>query len=109
MPKTKPVVEITEVMFRKEKSGKFKGEIMALMPYELQTYDGDVTLYVHVGQHSACDYDTVLKNTVPATEEEYAPLLKELTSEPYNYNFKIIKRRNYDRWLVLYKKSVGRC
>jgi len=107
MPKTKE--PITEVMFRKEKSGNFKGEIIAVMPYELANYNGDVMLYANIGQHSEGNYDIILKQTIPATEEEYAPLLKELTSEPYNYNFKIIKRRNYDRWLPLYMKTVGRC
>ena len=67
---------IVEMIFRKVKSGKFKNDIIAFI---LPMYNANnLTAYAHVGGHWTTDYWYYLKDTVPATENEYAPLLKEL-------------------------------
>ena len=93
----------TEVIFRKEKSGDYKGTIYALFPYEVETYRGDVLYYQHIGQHSAADYFHCIRTSVPAKPGEYADLKREL--EGIGYDLKIIKRRNYDKYLQEYKKQ----
>ena len=42
----------TDVVFRKFKDGR----IIALLPHEVCTHKGDITSYMHVGQHSSADY-----------------------------------------------------
>lgn len=39
---------------------------------------GHRVCYAHVGQHSECSIEWVLKDTRPATKAEYAALLREL-------------------------------
>ena len=86
---------VTEVIFRKERSGKYKGEITAVFPYILDNYtDWTMMCYVHVGQHSGGCLAWYL-DTVPASPEEYKELYDELTQ--IGYNLKVIKRINYDR------------
>lgn len=78
------------VIFRKWRDG---AGVIALMPALPATVDGRYcTSYMHVGQHSAASYPGVIAATVPAEPEEYAPLLRELTSAPYRYVFEIRKR-----------------
>ncbi len=77
--------EQTKVVFRVFK----EGDVIALFPYEDEG-NNRCTSYQHVGQHSAADYWGVLDITRPATQEEYEPLYKELTS--FGYNLKVIKR-----------------
>ena len=86
-------VEITQVQFR-----KFKGEIIAVFPYEI--FRGTlVNSYAHLGQHSGCmaNINNVSK---PATEQEYKPLLNEL--ESIGYNLQVIKRRSHKKYLQAY-------
>ena len=90
---------LTEVMFRKVKSGNFKGDIEAWFPYIIADFNGNVNCYAHLGQHSAGSWDYLLFNTVPAKENEYNDLKRELQSH-YGYNFKIVKKRNYKRFLA---------
>lgn len=52
--------------------------IFALFPDIPADDNGNVTSYMHVGQHGAADYDHCIAKSVPATPEEYAPLQKEL-------------------------------
>lgn len=92
----------TEVIFRKEKSGKFKGEIYALFPYEVETYKGDILLYAHVGQHSHADYNHCINTSIPAKEHEFAPLKREL--EEIGYILRIVKKRNYNKYIENYNK-----
>ena len=40
-------MKTTDVIFRKWNDGS----ILALFPYSIDTYDGDVSSYEHVGQH----------------------------------------------------------
>lgn len=67
------------------------GQTIALFPYEPWNHRGDVTSYMHIGQHGAADYAGVIQDTKPATPEQYAPLQREL--ESIGYNLQILKRR----------------
>lgn len=89
---------ITEVIFRKVKSGSFKGTIEAFFPYEINDNSGNVVCYAHLGQHSGASWAYFLENTVPAKEIDYMPLKREL--ESLGYNLKVIKKRNYKRYLT---------
>jgi hypothetical protein len=84
--------EPTIVVFRKWNSDSDGHDVIALFP-EVAEYNGMCMSYMHMGQHGAADYDSVVARTVPATPEEYAPLKRELESAPYNYNLVIRKRR----------------
>lgn len=77
---------MTKVIFRKYKSG----EIIALFPDEMNYCF--CASYMHIGQHSDAYYAYVVRNTKPATQEEYQPLLNELISIGYD-DLKICKRR----------------
>lgn len=92
----------TEVIFRKVKSGKFKGDIFALFPYDVLTLDGDVGCYMHIGQHGHADYNHCINTSVIAKEQEYAPLKREL--EDIGYNLRIMKKRKYDKYIKNYNK-----
>jgi hypothetical protein len=84
--------EITKVIFRKFKpTDDFACDIIALFPED--SYAGRYTTlaYVHVGQHFEVDYKTVIKQSVPATENEYKDLKTELENG-FDYNFKVLKR-----------------
>jgi hypothetical protein len=85
--------ETVRVVFRAWKSGDFKGEVNALFP-DLHEPRGLVSCYAHVGQHGVADYRYMIRMTRPATQEEYAPLLRELTGAPFFYKFHVIKRAN---------------
>lgn len=69
------------------------GGVIALMPCEPATVDGRYcTSYEHLGQHAAADYAGVIRQSRPATPEEYAPLLRELQGVPYRYRFNVRRR-----------------
>jgi hypothetical protein len=74
-----PLATILPVLFRAEKSGKFKGEVTAVFPTLPGTDAYDFTVYAHVGQHSI-GTRAWYWTTRPAKPEEYAPLLQELRS-----------------------------
>ena len=78
--------ETVDVMFR-----MFRGEILAIFPHT-KHHTGFVLCYAHCGQHSGADYNGVVYNSRPATEEEYKDLKKEL--ENIGYSLKIVHRRN---------------
>lgn len=68
------------VVFRKWKNG----DIIALFPDEPWSRNGyAVTSYMHVGQHGAADYASVIADTSPAQENEYKDLLNELKAIGY--------------------------
>jgi hypothetical protein len=76
------------VVFRKFDGG----DIIALFPHEDYNNDGSLCLsYQHVGQHAGADYNACMKITVPATEQEYKPLLNELVK--IGYDLKVQKRK----------------
>ena len=68
--------------------------------YFVNNYNGDVTCYAHLGQHSDCDYNYVIKNSQPINRPKKLPLYNELKS--IGYNLQVIKRRNYDEYLKQY-------
>ena len=90
-----------EVMFRKEKSGDFKDTIFAIFPYEIADLEGNVMSYQNIGQHSAVTFDIAMKHSVPALPKEYKELKKEMET-CYDYEIKIIKRRNYSKYFALF-------
>ena len=96
----------TEMMFRKEKSGDFKGVIFVIMPYELADIMGNVMSYQTVGQHSAVTYDIAMKHSVPAKPKEFKELKKEL-EDFYDYNIKIIHRRNFKKYNDAFNKILN--
>ena len=69
----------TPTIFRKYRDG----EIIALFPTIPADLDGNCSSYVHVGQHGAADPGHVIARTRPATSDEYADLLAELTDIGY--------------------------
>ena len=86
-----------DVIFR-----EFKGEILALFPYDIGNYEGDVTCYAHIGQHGSTDYKYIISNSKPINNPKRLDLYYEL--ENIGYNLKPIKRQNYSRYLdELYK------
>jgi hypothetical protein len=79
-----------DVMFRTEK----EGNVLAYFPYEI--HNGYVaTCYAHIGQHSACDHEYIIKETKPCLE--FKELKIELESIGYELN--IIKKRNYNKFI----------
>jgi len=83
---------ITEVIFRKWNRKDFKGDIIALFPYDVETLEGLVMSYQHIGQHGSADYNGCIQMTVPAKAEEFQSLKEEL--EYIGYNLKVINKRN---------------
>jgi hypothetical protein len=83
----------TDVIFRKEKDDS----ILAVFPYMIADYKGNCTCYSHIGQHNGLCWD-YLRSTRLAKEIDYMPLKSEL--ESLGYNLKIVKRRNYNRYLT---------
>ena len=78
--------ETVDMMFK-----MFQDEILAIFPHT--KYNNYFVLcYAHSDQHSGADYNGVVYNSRPATEEEYKDLKKEL--EIIGYSLKIIHRRN---------------
>lgn len=70
----------TKVVFRKFKNGN----IIALFPEQSYRRNYVTGSYMHIGQHSDCDYHTVIGMTKPATPEEYKDLYQELEIVGYN-------------------------
>ena len=94
--------EIAEVMFRVDTTKDFKGTVYAMLPHECCDNKGNVTSYAHLGQHSGADYLSCLSRSKPAIISEYAELKAEM--ESIGYNLKIVKKRNYDKFLISYRK-----
>jgi hypothetical protein len=79
----------TKVIFRKWDNG----DVIALFPEIAVDMIGKYCdSYMQAGQHSAASPDLV-RNTKPATKEDYARLYNELTV--IGYNLEIIKRFRY--------------
>lgn len=77
----------------------WKGEAIALFPTERWNMRGDITCYAHIGQHcGACP--SLLQAGRPATEAEYAPLLKELRNIYETHDAEHVS-------LVVYKRAPG--
>ena len=78
----------TVVVFRKFRD---VGSIIALFPHEVADNKGNCSSYMHVGQHGAADYSGCIRASVPATEEEYLPLKRELESIGYKLRIRTRK------------------
>ncbi len=90
--------EKTDVIFRIDTKGDFKGTVFALLPHNVISYFGNVQSYQHIGQHSGVDYNHCIRTSRPATKKEYKDLKKEM--EGFGYNFNIVKKRNYTKYLT---------
>ena len=77
----------TQVMFR-----LWRGDVIALFPYEIADMKGNCLSYQHVGQHGAADYQEIISESIPAIPAEYVGLQAELDNS--GYHLEIIKRRN---------------
>jgi hypothetical protein len=88
-------VRPTRVIFRRWYRKTIDGEgIIALFPDDTNDRrPGFCMMYEHVGQHGEGDLAGVIAITKPATEAEYAGLMRELESGPYFYNLRVIRRR----------------
>ncbi len=84
-------VEKTLVVFR---CWREDGAVIALFP-EIKEVNYCCMSYMHLGQHSAADYNMVIGATYPATAKDYTPLKREL--EGRGYNLAIRKRFNHKR------------
>ncbi len=93
---------ITDVIFRVDTSKDFKGTVFALLPHEVCDKKGHVTCYQHVGQHSGADYHHCMRTSRLAKESEYKNLKIEM--ESLGYNFNILTRQNYSKYLESYRK-----
>lgn len=91
---------ITDVIFRVDTTKDWKGTVFAILPHDVCDFKGNVTYYQHVGQHSGGDYNHMVKTSRPATEVEAADLKSEM--ESLGYNFKVMQKRNYDKYLKSY-------
>jgi len=81
----------TAVIFRvfSEKEG---GDVIALFPEISGSYELSSCLsYMHIGQHAAAHPAFLIRDTRPATPEEYADLKAEL--EAIGYDLKVCKRQ----------------
>jgi len=83
----------------------WKGETIALFPYEINDGEGNVMSYMHIGQHSGADYTHIIKHSKPATLEQYTDLYVELTG--IGYNLKIIKKINHNTWSTVWSKFIN--
>lgn len=90
-----------KAVFRKHKDGT----IDALFPYEPE-FNYKIMCYSRIGQHSIADYDHVIRMTKPASPDDYASLLAELTDQ-VGYDVTVIKRANkgmmLNAWISLNK------
>lgn len=101
-----PDTEITPVLFRAERSGKFKGDVTAVFPCDPSDINGyHMSCFAHVGQHSGCCY-AWYRNTRAATPAEYARVELELESAPYGYRFKVYKRIQH--WMDESRRTEAR-
>lgn len=98
-------MEKTDVIFRCDKQGDFKGDVFALFPHEVSCSDGSVTFYAHIGQHGLADYKKCMRKSRTATEKESTDLKKEM--EGLGYNLNIVKKQNYNKYIASYKKVSG--
>lgn len=84
--------ETVDVVWRMTRS-PYGESVIALFPGIAGTSDPSECLsYVRLGQHGAADYTHVIRNSRPATPAEYAALERELTSPPFGYVFRVVKR-----------------
>lgn len=88
-----------KVIFRKYKNGN----IVAIFPYIIWS-NSFSTCFDDEG-HSACDYHHIIKQTKPATEDEYKYRARLLYNF-YGYDLKVIKKYNHNQFLKSYYQSL---
>jgi len=76
----------TRVIFRTY-TGKDGGDVIAIL-LDCDANPGHVVCYQHVGQHGEGKYWHIMSATRPATEEERAPLFRELTQRGYQLHIR---------------------
>ena len=87
--------EKVKVVFRKDKNPYTKEyEVIAFFP-EQRVNCYNVASYMNIGQHSEASYE-FYKSTKKATEEEYKPLLDELTGIYDDCTLVVKQKLNYD-------------
>lgn len=94
----------TDMLFRVDISGVFRGVVTAIFPHEVSDMNGNVTVYAHTGQHMAGDYQRCINTSRKATEYEYRKLKEEL--ETIGYNIRIVTRRDYTKYLEDYNRRI---
>jgi hypothetical protein len=102
MNERKNMEEETKVLFR-----NFQGEITAIFPEEPGTpdYYNTCSCYAHIGQHGSCDL-SIISNSKHVKPEDYEDLKKELESEPYNYNLRVMKRHDWQKAFQVRRDKV---
>lgn len=73
----------TKVIFK-----MFENEVIALFPEEIADYKGNISSYMHIGQHSAAS-PALVDELEDATPEQYKELYNELTNS-VGYKLEII-------------------
>ena len=79
----------------------WQGEVIAMFPAEPAGLEKHVcSSYMHVGQHGSADGRMIIRESRPATPDEYASLKAELESYPYEYRLKV-----YQRWSTRFDQA----
>lgn len=85
----------TKVIFR-----YWENDVIAIFPEDADSPNPRYCeSYQHVGGHGSCDPNAIVEVSRPATPEEYASLKRELESDPYFYELKVIQRLRYSHYL----------
>jgi len=92
---------LTKVIFRRHKTSE---EIMAIFPQlPGSPATNSCICYAHIGQHGTCFVNLIVKASVPLSEDEYAPLKKEL--EDIGYKLNIMKRITMKDHVIRHKEN----
>lgn len=90
------------VQLRKEKQDG-QTVLIALFPYEISTYRGDITCFTYAEGHSSCE-PRYIHETKPCNVSEEKELLSILKNAGYN-NLKPIKKINTSRYQEAVKQA----
>lgn len=99
--------EILKVLFRKERSGQFKGSITAVFPesWKDNTWVNPGNVMTFDGCHNEGSFKWYLR-TIKAKPEEYADLLAELKKVYDDCEIKIVHRIDYNRPEINLPKDI---
>ena len=98
----------TEVIFRQFKDDN---SIIALFPYEIETFCGLINSYMHIGQHGTADI-AIIYDTKPVSVfkiQEAYDLYNELTND-VGYDLIVKKKisyRKFSRKLTEFRKKYN--
>jgi hypothetical protein len=95
---------ITDVIFRVDTTKDWKGTIFAILPHDVADFRGTVTVFDMRSSHGSGDYYHMVRTSRLATEAEYAEI-KKCMEVNYGYNFKVIKKKNHDKYLKSYYEA----